>query len=128
MTTLSVLVYVEGAQVCARAVDLDLLGQGDTEAEALAALEGIVLAQYAVALRRSDPSLIRSPGPKDAHDRYLAARRGKPIHSSDRAVEIPAPRDEAVAEYAAELRKAAVRGAAEAVFTKHAGAFKKLAE
>lgn len=62
---LSVVFYREGDCWVAHCLELDLLGDGDTQAEALSRLSEAIATQVDWSLERDDASLLFSPAPRE---------------------------------------------------------------
>lgn len=104
--TLPVLLYDEDGVVYAHSIELDLVAHGASDREALEALSGVVLAQYAAARHFDDPSLVPVAAEPEIVRRHARARerllRRLPPQG-DRTASLPLPTDRAIAEYAADL-------------------------
>lgn len=83
--SIRVLLYKEGAQFVAHALELDILGYGDSEAEARKELEGLVANQLGFAACLGKPEIVEFPAPKAFFDRWEKANKAQ--LSSNRAVE-----------------------------------------
>jgi hypothetical protein len=68
-----VLIYQEDGQFCAHALEVDLLGYGKTETEAVSELFEAIRCQLAFARAKDDDSILRFPAPKEFYDRWEAA-------------------------------------------------------
>lgn len=72
-----VLIYRDGGDYVARALELDLLGSGNSPNKALKDLEHAVRAQVSFALQKNAPDMIYFQADKECEKRWLdAARRG----------------------------------------------------
>jgi hypothetical protein len=68
-----VLIYQEDEEICAHALELDLLGYGKTEKEAISELFKVIQCQISFARTNNDDSILRSPAPKEFYDRWESA-------------------------------------------------------
>jgi hypothetical protein len=68
-----VLIYQEDGEFCAHALEMDLLGYGKTENEAISELFKVIQCQLAFARAKNDDSILRFPAPKEFFDRWEAA-------------------------------------------------------
>src|SRR5580658_8200491 len=68
-----VLTYQEDDEVCAHALELDLVGQAKTEKRALSALHDAICAQISFARFKNDDSLLPFRAPKEFFDRWEVA-------------------------------------------------------
>lgn len=68
-----VLIYREADQVCAHALELDLLGCGKTEKSALSQLHEAIRAQITFARHQNDDSLLPFPASKEFYERWEVA-------------------------------------------------------
>jgi hypothetical protein len=68
-----VLLYQEEGEVCAHALELDLLGYGKTEDQAVAELFEAIQCQISFAQTKNDDSILRFPAPQEFFDRWDAA-------------------------------------------------------
>jgi hypothetical protein len=104
---LPVLLFADDGQICALALELDVLAYGKTEAEALEALSGVILGQFAAALYFGDTEVAAGTVLPEYESRYRAARRREVFQGlppvGDRAVELPVPSAATIREYAADL-------------------------
>ena len=98
--SIRVLLYKEGKSYVAHALELDLLGYGDTEAQARKELEDALECQMSFATQKSQPEMLNHPAPKEFFDRWEkahgAALRGllakdKPAKMAVKAAFIPLP-------------------------------------
>ena len=75
--SIRVLVYKEGSQFVAHALELDILGYGATEALAKKNLEGLLNNQLSFAACHGAPEMVSFPAPKKFFDRWEAANQAK---------------------------------------------------
>jgi hypothetical protein len=68
-----VLIYEEEGQMCAHALELDLVGYGKTEKKAISALHDMIQAQITFARFKNDDKLWPFPAPKDVYERWETA-------------------------------------------------------
>jgi hypothetical protein len=68
-----VLIYQEEGEICAHALELDLLGYGKTEGGAVSELVEAIRCQISFARAKNDDSILASPAPKEYYDRWEAA-------------------------------------------------------
>jgi hypothetical protein len=68
-----VLICQEEGEFCAHALEVDLLGYGKTESEAISELFEAIRSQLAFARARDDDSILHFPAPKEFYDRWEAA-------------------------------------------------------
>jgi hypothetical protein len=68
-----VLIYEEDRDVCAHALELDLVGYGKTENSALSALTSAIRAQISFARFKNDDSLLPFSAPKEIYERWEVA-------------------------------------------------------
>lgn len=68
-----VLIYQEDGEFCAQALELDLLGYGKTEGEAVSELLKMIQCQLAFARFKNDDNLLPFPAPKQCYDKWQAA-------------------------------------------------------
>jgi hypothetical protein len=68
-----VLIYKEDHEVCAHALELDLLGYGKTEKGALSRLSAMIRAQISFARAKNDDSLLPFPAAKEFYERWETA-------------------------------------------------------
>ena len=83
--SIRVLLYKENAQFVAHALELDILGYGNTEAEAKKELEGLLGNQLGFAACLGKPEIVGFPAPKEFFDRWEKANKAQ--LSSKRAPE-----------------------------------------
>src|SRR6266446_7065633 len=78
-----VLLYKEGNQFVAHALELDIPAYGKTEAEAQKELEALINNQLSFAACNGEPENVHFPAPKEFFDRWekanQAALKGKPV-------------------------------------------------
>lgn len=70
---LRVLLYREDGEFVAHALEMDLLGYGKTEAEALRDLKGLIESQVTFARQMNDDTLLDFPAPKELFARWEKA-------------------------------------------------------
>jgi hypothetical protein len=70
-----VLIYPEDNEFVAHALEMDLLGYGSTEADAIKELSDLVRCQISFAHQKNDDSLLIFPAPKEYFKRWEAAHR-----------------------------------------------------
>jgi len=70
-----VLLYKEGGQFVAHALEMDLLGYGRTRNAAVKELRGLVKAQISFARNMDDDSLLLFPAEREYFERWDAAHR-----------------------------------------------------
>ncbi|HEY3762284.1 MAG TPA: hypothetical protein VGN23_11110 [Verrucomicrobiae bacterium] len=70
-----VLIYKEDGEFAARALELDLIGYGKTEVEAVEELKGVLEAQISFAHQMQDKNLIEFPAEKALFSRWDEAQR-----------------------------------------------------
>jgi hypothetical protein len=90
--SLRVLVYEEDRQCRARCLEMDLVGSGKNEREALRQLEGLVQDQISFALFKNDHSLIMFPSDETYINRWEEAQQFR-LHNElfpDTAVKLKA--------------------------------------
>ena len=81
-----VLIYKEGNQFVAHALDYDLLGYGRTEEEARRELEQVVENQLSfVATTKQKPEMINFPAPKEFFKRWERVNRAQQIGKKTRS-------------------------------------------
>lgn len=68
-----VLIYQEEGQICAHALELDLLGYGKTESEAVSRLLEAIRSQMSFARSKNDDSILAFPAPREFYDRWETA-------------------------------------------------------
>ncbi len=68
-----VLISEEDGELCAHALELDLLGYGKTEEEAIAELFEAIRCQISFARTQNDDSILHSRAPQEFYDRWEAA-------------------------------------------------------
>jgi hypothetical protein len=68
-----VLIFQEDGQFCAHALEMDLLGYGKTEKEAVAELAELIRSQISFARFKNDDGLLRFPASKEDYTRWEAA-------------------------------------------------------
>jgi hypothetical protein len=68
-----VLIYKEEGEFCAHALELDLLGYGKTENEAVSELSQAIGSQISFARFKNDDSLLSFPAAKEFYNRWEAA-------------------------------------------------------
>lgn len=68
-----VLISQEGGEICAHALELDLLGYGKTDDEAISDLLEAIQCQISFARSKNDDSLLPFPAPKEFYDAWEAA-------------------------------------------------------
>ena len=68
-----VLLYREDGEFVAHALEMDLLGYGKTDAEALRELKGLIEAQITFARQKNDDTLLDFPAPKEFFARWEKA-------------------------------------------------------
>ena len=73
--SIRVLIYQEDGEVLAHALEMDLVGCGETEEEAIEELEGLVRAQISFALQKDEKHLIHQPALQEFFDRWEEAQR-----------------------------------------------------
>ena len=73
-----VLGYKEFGRCVAHALEMDLIGVGDSWGEALEVLKGVIDAQIACAKELGDDSMIFSPAPPHLFKRFKEAPKGQP--------------------------------------------------
>ena len=71
--TLRVLIYPEGGEFVAHALEMDLLGYGRTEKKAMNELTEMIQAQIQFARQKGNDSAILFPAPQDFFQRWEAA-------------------------------------------------------
>jgi hypothetical protein len=90
-----VLLYQEDNEFVAHALEMDLMGYGKTQKEALRGLQGLLEAQITFARQQDDDRLIDCPAPKEFFERWekahLAALKkqvfpDKPIRITAKAI------------------------------------------
>ena len=72
--TISILGYIEDGYQVAHALEMDVIGVGDTWGEALGELAENIRAQVSFARYREDASLIFQPAPPEMFERFRQAR------------------------------------------------------
>ncbi|HVF73324.1 MAG TPA: hypothetical protein VM940_17105 [Chthoniobacterales bacterium] len=75
--SIRVLIYRESTKFVAHALDLDILGYGDTENAAKKELEGLVNNQLSFAACMGSPESVNFPAPKEFFERWEKARQGQ---------------------------------------------------
>jgi len=70
-----ILVCEEDREFAARALEMDLVGYGSTEKEAIKELREMIKAQISFAAHKQDPSLLPFPAEKELFDRWEQAHR-----------------------------------------------------
>jgi len=68
-----VLIYQEDGEFCAHALELDLLGYGKTEDEAISELLEVIRCQISFARSKNDDSILHFPAPQKFYNRWEAA-------------------------------------------------------
>jgi hypothetical protein len=68
-----VLICQEDGEFCAHALELDLLGYGKTESDAVSELFKAIQSQISFARIKNDDSILRFPAPKEFYERWEAA-------------------------------------------------------
>jgi hypothetical protein len=68
-----VLIYEEDGQICAHALEMDVLGYGKTEKRAISDLSEGIKSQISFARLKSDDTLLPFPAPKEFYERWEAA-------------------------------------------------------
>ena len=71
---LRVLLYKEDGEFVAHALEMDLLGHGETHKSAISALKDMILCQITFAHQKKDAGLLSFPAPKEFFDRWEKAR------------------------------------------------------
>jgi predicted RNase H-like HicB family nuclease len=108
-----VLLYQDDGEYVAHAVELDLLGMGNSPNKAIADLRGAIEAQVTFAMQKKDPGLLSFPAPTEVATRWQEAQRKElcdlatgdvSIEGRCRAMVIEIPSSELTA-----LRRAAAR-------------------
>lgn len=69
-----VLIYKEDGEFVAHALEMDLLGYGATQKEAMESLREMILCQISFAHEKQDADVLASPAPKTLFDRWEKAR------------------------------------------------------
>lgn len=72
-----VLIYKEGGKFVAHALDLDLLGYGNTENSAKKELERLVANQLSFSAIKEKPEMVNFPAPKEFFRRWEKASRAQ---------------------------------------------------
>lgn len=88
--SLRALLYEEGGRCCARCLEMDLIGVGKNEKEALRHLQDTIEAHISFAVFKNDDSLIMFPADAEYFERWEKANRFR-LHNElfpDRAMEI----------------------------------------
>ncbi|MFZ1218171.1 MAG: hypothetical protein WAO00_02705 [Chthoniobacterales bacterium] len=75
--SIRVLIYQEGSKFVAHALDLDVLGYGDTENAAKKDLERLVNNQLSFAACMGSPESVNFAAPKEFFDRWEKARQAQ---------------------------------------------------
>ncbi len=75
--SIRVLLYKEGSQFVAHALELDILGYGDSEAAAKADLETLLDNQVSFAACLGKPDTVHFPAPKEFFERWEKANQAK---------------------------------------------------
>lgn len=70
-----VLLYQEGSEYVAHALEMDLIGEGSSPNKALNDLRATIEAQISFAVFHGDPSLANFPAPPDVYARWEKASR-----------------------------------------------------
>jgi len=65
-----VLLYEEDGEICAHALEMDLLGYGKTDKEAISELSGMIKSQISFARFKNDDSLLLFPADKEFYERW----------------------------------------------------------
>jgi hypothetical protein len=68
-----VLLYEDGGEWCAHALELDLVGYGKTIKRAMSQLSDLISAQISFARFKNDDSLLPFPAPKELFERWETA-------------------------------------------------------
>jgi hypothetical protein len=88
--SIRVLIYREGAQFVAHALELDVLASGNSESAAKKALERLLDNQLSFAACLGIPEAIHFPAPQEFFDRWEKANRlrltGKPVSEKSLAL------------------------------------------
>lgn len=75
--SIRVLVYKEDDRFVAHALELDILGYGDTEREAKKELESLLANQLSFAACLEKPEIVNFPAPQEFFDRWERANQAK---------------------------------------------------
>ena len=87
-----VLIYREGREFVARALEMDLIGYGKTEREAVEELRLAIEAQVSFAHQSNDSSMIQFPADREYFERWEAAQAAALMSQvfPDKSTKLPA--------------------------------------